>query len=196
MIVYSRMTKTAFCVGLAVALSGCVNPNQVAMKVGAPPVIKQDGESKKSTVSLRSLQVRRFDTLDERRLLLASTQTLQDLGFTITESSLEAGVLVGSKMRDAVERDQVAGQIVIMVLFAALGSRYDPVWDKEQTIIVTMVTTPVENSKQIETRVSFDRRLTNNYGRLWRSEIITDAPIYQEFFDKLSKSTFLEAHIK
>ena len=190
------LRKTAFCLGLAVALSGCVNPNQVAMKVGAPPVIKQEGESKKSTVSLRSLQVRRFDTLDERRLLLASTQTLQDLGFTITESSLEAGVLVGSKKRDAVERDQVAGQIVIMVIFAALGSRYDPVWDKEQTIIVTLVTTPVENSKQIETRVSFDRRLTNNYGKLWRSEVITEAAIYQEFFDKLSKSTFLEAHIK
>ncbi len=61
------LKKTAFCVGLAVALSGCANPNQVAMQVGAPPVIKQDGESKKSTVSLRSLQVRRFDTDEDKK---------------------------------------------------------------------------------------------------------------------------------
>jgi len=76
------------------------------------------------------------------------------------------------------------------------GSTHSPTWDKEQVIIVTLVTTPVKNSKQIETRVSFDRRITNNRGRLWRAELITEAAIYQEFFDKLSKSTFLEAHIK
>ena len=36
--------------------------------------------------------------------------------------------------------------------------------------------------------------MTNNHGQLWRSEIILDAPIYQEFFDKLSQGVFLEAH--
>lgn len=189
-----KLSKTAICAGLLIALSACANPNEVAMKVGAPPVIKQ--QEGKSTLNLRALQIRRFETGDERQLLQAATQTLQDLGYIITESSLEAGVLVGRKKRDAVERDQVVGQIALAVLFAALGSRYDPVWDKQQTIFVTLVTTPIKNSKQVELRVSFDRRLVNNRGQLWRTELITDKPIYQEFFDKLANSTFLEAHDK
>lgn len=187
-----KMAKALIWVGFALAMSGCANPNEVAMKVGAPPEIKQ-GEGT-STLDLRALQIRRFETSDERQLLQAATQTLQDLGFTISESSLEAGVLVGRKKRDAVERDQVVGQIAIAVILAALGSRYDPVWDKEQTIFVTLATTPIKNSNQIEARVTFDRRLVNNRGQLWRTELITDKPIYQEFFDKLAKSTFLEAN--
>ena len=178
-------------VAVPLALSACVSPNDVAMKVGAPPQLEAGG---KSTVSLRALQTRRFDTLDERELLHAATQTLQDLGFTISESSLDAGVLVGTKRRDAVEAGQVTVQVILTVLAALGGNYHDPIWDKEQTIVVTLVTTPVQNTRQIETRVSFDRRLINNYGQLWRAELILDAPIYQEFFEKLSKSVFLEAH--
>lgn len=188
----AMLRRTAISLVFALAVSGCVNPNQVAMRIGAPPELKKEG---KSTVSLRALQVRRFEVLNERILLQAATQTLQDLGFTISESSLEAGVLVGSKKRDAVESGQVAGQLLLALLAAVAGSSHNPTWDKEQTIVVTLITTPVKNSKQIETRVSFDRRLTNNRGQLWRAELITEAPIYQEFFDKLSKSIFLEAHI-
>lgn len=186
----SRKFSVLF-VAVPLALSACVSPNDVAMEVGAPPELAAEG---KSTVSLRALQIRRFDTLDERALLQAATQTLQGLGFTISESSLDAGVLVGTKQRDAVETGQVTGQVILTLLMALGGTYYEPTWDKEQTIVVTLVTTPVQNSRQIETRVSFDRRLTNNRGQLWRAELLLDAPIYQEFFEKLSKSVFLEAH--
>lgn len=188
-----RSVRTASAVGvlLALSLSACVSPNDVAMEVGAPPVLKGENAS---TVSLRALQSRRFDTLDEHRLMTASTQTLQDLGFTITESSLEVGLLVGSKQRDAEEAGQIAGQVFLTLLAALAGSHHNPTWDEEQKIVVTLVTTPIENSKQIEARVSFDRRLTNNHGQLWRTELILDPPIYQEFFEKLSKGVFLEAH--
>lgn len=185
------------CLALALSLGACVTPNEVAMKVGAPPEIKKDGaDGKTSVVNLRALQVRRFETGDERKLLLAATQTLQDLGFTIEESSLEAGVLVGHKKRDAEESGQVAGQVAVTILLALMGSAHNPTWDKEQTIIVSLVTTPIKNSKQVEARVTFDRRLTNNHGKLWRTELVTDAEIYKEFFDKLSQATFLEAQAR
>ena len=178
----------ALCLGL---VSGCVTPNELAMKVGDVPKI--EGEDK-SALSLRTLQIRRLDSLDEKRIMLAATQTLQDLGFTLTESDAEVGVLVASKRRDAEESGQIVGQVVVTILLAALGSAHNPVWDKEQTIYVTLVTTPIENSSQTEVRASFERRLVNNHGHLWRTELILDAAIYQEFFDKLSKATFLEAH--
>ena len=171
-------------------VASCASPpNDVAMKIGGPPV-----EEGKTSLDLRNLQIRRFDSLDEQRLLHAGIQTLQDLGFTVTESSAEVGVLVGSKQRDAEESGQVAGQIVLTLFAAALGSAHNPTWDKEQSIFVTFVSTPIENSKQTEVRISFERRLTNNHGKLWRAELILDPKIHQEFFTKFSQGTFLEAH--
>ena len=112
----------------------------------------------------------------------------------MTESSLASGVLVGSKQRDAEEGGQIAGQVVLTIIAAALGSFHNPVWDQSQEIRITLTTSPVENSKQSDVRVSFDRRLTNNHGHLWRAEVITDAKIYQEFFEKFAASAFLEAN--
>jgi hypothetical protein len=166
-------------------LGGCHNANDYAMQIGKPA---------EGAVKLRELQSRRFDTLDEHALLTASTETLQDLGFIISESSSELGVLTAAKQRDAEETGQIAGQIALTVLFAALGTIYNPVWDKEQTIQVTLVATPIEKSKQIEVRTSFDRVLTNNHGQKWRAEIINDPELYKGFFEKLSKAVFLEAN--
>jgi len=179
----------AILAAIAFGLAACQTTASVEQQTQALTLSSQ-------SLASRQLQTRRFDTDDETKILAACSGVLQDLGFIISESSSSAGLLVASKDRDAVESGQVAGQLLLALLAAVAGSSHNPTWDKEQTIVVTLITTPVKNSKQIETRVSFDRRLTNNRGQLWRAELITEAPIYQEFFDKLSKSTFLEAHIK
>lgn len=173
---------------VAFIVSACVSPNDVAMEIGAAP----KAEEGKPTLNLRAMQIRRFATLDEHRLLASATQTFQDLGYTVTESSLESGVLVGSKQRDAEEGGQIAGQVLLSLMFAAMGTVVVPTWDKSQRIVVTLTTSPVENSNQSDVRVSFDRRLTNNHGDLWRSEVILDPKVYQEFFEKFSQSAFLE----
>ena len=99
-----RLIRGFCAVFLAVSASGCaINPNDYAKRIGG--VVKfKDGRD------LRALQTRRFDTLDERRLLQACTQVLQDLGFVISESSLEAGVVTGTKDRDATESFGEAGE--------------------------------------------------------------------------------------
>ncbi|MBS4044759.1 MAG: hypothetical protein KG075_00345 [Alphaproteobacteria bacterium] len=168
----------------AVPLVGCMNANEFAKKIGQPP---------QGAVEMRSLQTRRFESLDEHALLSAAQQTLQDLGFTISEASADAGVLAGSKQRDATESGQIAGQVALTVVMALLGSAHTPTWDKEQTINVTLTATPIQNSKQTEIRVSFDRHMLNNHGHLWRAELLMDEKIYQEFFDKFAQGAFLEA---
>lgn len=183
----------------ALVLSSCANTNDIAMRLGSPDALKTAAASQASmpaelsTVERRALQSRRFDTDEEARVMIAATQVLQDLGYTITESSSNAGVLVASKQRDATESGQVAGAVTLTIAAALLGVHVQPTWDTEQTIFVTLVTTPIENAKQVEVRVSFDRRMTNNYGQQWRAEVLMEAGIYQEFFDKLSQSVFLEA---
>ena len=169
--------------------SGCVHYNDVAMNLGAPPELHENT----TTLSLRALQCRQFDTLDKSSLLIAGTQALQDLGFTISESSVQVGLLVGNKRRDAKESGQVVGQVALTIAFALLGTYYQPVWDEEQNIVVNLVTMPIDNSAKTEVRISFERQLTNNQGQLWRTEVLLDESIYQEFFDLFSQSAFLEA---
>lgn len=182
--------------GLSVAcaaalLVGCAkDPNQVAMEIGLPPGVEEGV----TTVDWRALQARRFETGDGLKILDAATATLQDLGFTIVESSADVGVLVASKQRDAEDAGQIVGVTVLSFLAALSGSYSNPTWDKEQSIYLTLIVSPVVDSRMTEIRVLFDRRITNNHGLLWRTELIDDPKIYQEFFDKLSDGLFLEAH--
>jgi len=163
-----------------------MNPNDHAMKIGAPPT-----EDTKTISSLRALQSRNFQTLNTENLIQASTATLLDLGFTVEEASEEYGVLTGSKDRDAVEAGQVALQIFLAILAAIGGNTHEVMYDETQKINVTLVVNEIdETSSQI--RVIFDRHITNNRGQLWKADVITEAEIYQLFFEKLSASTFLE----
>ncbi len=140
------------------------------------------------TVEQRRLQSRMFDTPDESRVLSASAAVLQDLGFNIDESETDLGLIVASKDRSAVEADQV----VAAVLLAIIGVNLDI--DKKQQIRVSLVTKPRGDDKQkITVRVTFQRLVWNTEGRISKSEAIAEAGIYQEFFDKLATSMFLEA---
>lgn len=183
------LLAVAAALAVMISISGCVRYNEIAMQVGAPPELEENG----STVNLRVLQTRQFDTLDEHKLLVAGTQAMQDLGFNITETSSRVGILVGSKQRDARESGQVAGQVALSIGLALFGVYHQPLWDKEQDIVVNLVTMPIENSAKTEVRVSFERLLTNNHGQLWRTEVILDEEIYQEFFSLFAQSAFLEA---
>ena len=142
----------------------------------------------------RQIQSRRF-VADEKTVLSASAAVLQDLGYTIDESETDLGVIVCSKTRDATS----AGQIVGSVLVALLTGVASPV-DKEQLIRASLITNPVyvdeedDSNCRTTVRVTFQRIVTNTQGQVTRRECINEAEIYQEFFDKLSQSLFLEAH--
>jgi hypothetical protein len=135
------------------------------------------------------MQTRRFDTNNETELLRASVGVLQDLGFEIDESESRLGVLVASKDRDATDPMQITGVIII----GALGGGGDIPVDRNQKIRASLVTRVLSPRESI-VRVTFQRTVWNDHGGVSRAEALTDPPLYQEFFSKLSKSLFLEAH--
>ena len=138
----------------------------------------------------RQTQSRYFDTDDEAAILSASAAVLQDLGFNLDESETDLGVLVGSKQRDATEAGQVAGAIILAIFTGAVI----PI-DDHQKIRASLVTKPSgEEEKRVTVRITFQRIVWNTDGNISRNESIDEPEIYQEFFSKLSKSVFLEAH--
>ncbi len=172
---YTLIVTGMLCIGM---LSGCASRiPEDALKF--TPESLQD----------RQLQTRRFDTQDEGMLLSACAALLQDLGFTINESETNLGMIIASKDRSAVTAGQVTAQIVL----ALLGAYYAK--DRNQKMRASVVTRPVgQEGKNTAVRVTFQRIVWNEQGQVTKRERLNDPEIYQEFFEKLSKSVFLEAH--
>lgn len=157
---------------------GCVEASRDALRMN------------KMTLEDRQLQTRLYETSDEERILSASASLLQDTGFNLDESETDLGLIVASKERDATD----AGQVFFAVVIAAMGGGNTPI-DKEQKIRVSIVTFPSGETKGfISVRVTFQRIVWNNYGQVSRLEKLNEPEMYQEFFEKLSKAIFLEAH--
>jgi hypothetical protein len=176
----------------------------VLLSVVALAGCQTDGANVKNEVAALSLspdslaqhqnELRRFDTNDETFVLSAASGVMQDLGFTIEETSAKAGLIVASKDRDAVETGQVASAIMMAALISALGGKADPVWEKNQKIRLSLATRRAADGNGTVVRVTFQRVIWNTKNQISRVESINDPVIYQQFFDKLSQSLFLEAH--
>ena len=142
-----------------------------------------------SALQERELQTRRFDDVDEATLLAACAGVLQDLGFNLDESETELGVVVASKRRDV--RNRVTATVtnlldIIMDIEIAI--------DKEQRIRASLVTWPdPDNARVYFVRVTFQRVVWNTENKVSRREALNNPELYQRFFDRLSKSVFLEA---
>lgn len=163
---------------VGVVLSGCV-----------PTIPPEALTLQPEAMSLRRLQTRRFDTGNEKEILRASLGVLQDLGFELDQSESKLGVLVASKERDATDPAQITSRIIVGVL---IGPNDMPV-DTNQRIRASLVTRVI-SPNEATVRVTFQRTVWNDRGGISRAESLTDPELYQEFFWKLSKSLFLEAH--
>lgn len=159
-----------------------------------PTIPKQVLRLSQESLKNRQLQTRRFDT-DEKTLLSASAAVLQDLGFNIDESETDLGVIVCSKQRDATTRSQLVTAIVLAMFTGVVMPT-----DTKQLIRASLITRPIEVDKidpskcRSSVRITFQRIVENDCHQITRREQVNEVKIYQEFFDKLSQSLFLEAH--
>jgi hypothetical protein len=193
----------------AVAL--CISLVYTTLLLGCVQTIQPEVFFQLTPESLRNraLQTRIFETTNEKELLSASAAVLQDLGFQIEESEVEMGVLRAAKERSAREFRQEFWQVVIAILSTAgCVSGADTIYimpvDLHQQIGATLATRPLEgDDSRYSVRISFHRTLWKGDGRSGnlhippganRMEMIFDGKIYQQFFAKLSKGLFLEAH--
>lgn len=95
---------------------------------------------------------------------------------------------MGSKHADAHETDQIIGAIVL----GAFLNTHIAV-DKEQRVRASLVTRPL-NRSQTTLRVTFQRMAWNTDNQISRVESLEEPELYHDFFGKLSKAVFLEAH--
>jgi len=163
----------------------------------APGIPKDAFKLSETALQDRQMQTRRYDGSSEASILSASTELLQDLGFNIDESETRLGLLVCSKERDATEPAEVVAVFALAILNAAAGGSSSRVaWDNRQQIRASLVVRPGGDDYpgSFFVRITFQRTVWDTDNRVTKIEGIRDPKIYQEFFDKLSKSIFLEAN--
>jgi hypothetical protein len=199
-----RLRRVALVALCFLLVAGCATVSDNSMQLSA------------DSLQLRQLQTRRIDGIDEKALLAACVGVLQDLGFNIDESETRLGVIVASKNRSAVDLGDAVGDMVVDSLFEAaldamfdalLGDNWDDddededediVYDVTQKIRASIVTRPAVDSsgQRLEDaqilRITLQRLVWDSEGEIAHAESIDDPEIYQKFFDRLSKSIFLE----
>ena len=115
---------------------------------------------------------------------------LQDLGFNLDESEVELGLVVASK-RGPASVPGVSQVTQLLELFAGIEIAVD----RDQRIRVSLVSWPVpDTDTEYFVRVTFQRVVWNTENDISKQQTLDDPTLYQEFFDRLSKSVFLEAN--
>ncbi|MCY3868104.1 MAG: hypothetical protein OXG87_01030 [Gemmatimonadetes bacterium] len=142
----------------------------------------------------RELKTRKYEGISEVDILSASAGVLQDLGFNIDESESKLGLIVGSKERDATEIGQEVWWWTKVLLTYGYSWLLGDETDDYQKFKASVVIRPIskDNDKIHYVSVTFQRIVWDTADKISKQETLDAPEIYREFFDRLSKSVFLE----
>jgi hypothetical protein len=164
---------------MALLMVGCqTTPSEKALQLPA------------ASLETRQLQTRRFAEIGEAQLLSASAGVFQDLGFNLDESEVDLGLIVASKRATAIDAGFTRA-MRLLEIFADI----EVAVDKDQRIRASLVSWPVKGkTDEYFVRITFQRVVWNTENDITKRQALDDPILYQEFFERLSKSVFLEAH--
>lgn len=153
--------------GCVFLLSAC------AISEKAPP---------KTQLQIREFQTRTFLTTQTNDVLSAVVDTFQDQGFMVKNVVPQVGLVSATREVDVEDQDQV--------FFQTFFFGQNAQWSKNATIEATAnVRTQVGKTK---VRLTFQEKIINNRGGTDTVNTIEDPQFYQNFFDKVGKSIFIE----
>jgi len=149
-----------------------------------------------STLDLRSMQTRTLEAPSENDILAATIAVLQDMEFNIERIEKPLGVITASKVTDADSASEKTGLFFLDMLCAlgggggcdAMSTAQD-----NQHITLTMVVLPsLSRSSEYKARITIQRVIYDKMDRIKVLERIDDAKTYQQIFDNLRKSLFIQ----
>jgi hypothetical protein len=152
-----------------------------------------------STLDVRSMQTRTFEAPTENDILIAAIAVLQDMEFNVERIEKPLGVITASKVSDADSASEKTGLFFLDLLCAASGSVSCDAMSSaqdDQHIALTMVVLPsLARNNEFTVRVTVQRVVYDKMDRMKVQERIEDAQTYQEIFDNLRQSLFLQVSI-
>lgn len=174
-----------------------------ALQTSPQPMLPLFQQNPTSPADL-AVQSRRFHTVDRQLLLDAAAAILQDMGYTLTDTSAQVGSL-GATRRAEVEGAGAAhaiaeAAVVTLSLLLSVATGEDMVTDLPeqvaQLIYLSLLIEPDSADTGWTTvRLSIDRDMIYDNGNTIPDH--TELPLlYSEFFERLSRAVFLEAELR
>ena len=155
-----------------------------------------------SSEAVRELQTRTFEVPSEVNILQASVALMQDMEYNFDTIEYPLGVLSGSKTVDADSMLRNAGLVAADIAMSILsiiggtvpgGSLYAGA-DDEIKLTATLVVLPSLGTEgQYSARITIRSELIDKSDRVKKVRMIENPAVYQEIFEQLSKSLFLES---
>jgi hypothetical protein len=137
----------------------------------------------KSQLQIREYQTHTFDTQDQKQVLKACLNTLQDEGYIVKNAVPDLGLLTATKQVDVENKTAT----VLLALFGGYNTRYAKNSETEVTVNVS------DYGKQVKVRANFSLKVIDNKGGVVDVKQIQQQEYYQDFFSRLDKALFLEA---
>jgi hypothetical protein len=145
-----------------------------------------------SPLEVRAAQSRVFDTADERLVLKAALNALQDSGFVIRQTDAELGLVTAVaewKSRTPNKGLRIAKWVAAPFTYG--GSLLIPTGRTEFSSVEANVNVTREAGRT-RARVSLVSRVTDKDGRIRSVEPIADPLAYQGLLARLDKAVYLE----
>jgi len=149
-----------------------------------------------STLDVRAIQTRTFAAPSEIAILAAAIALLQDMEYNIDRIEKSLGVITATKVTDADSASQKTGLFfldMLCVISMAGGCDAMSMASDERHLTVTMVVLPsLARSGEYVTRITIQGVLYNKARKILVLEKIDDAETYQQIFDNLRKSIYIQ----
>jgi hypothetical protein len=162
---------------------------------GADTIPQDALRLEESTLEIRSIQTRTLAAPSEIDILTATIAVLQDMEFNVDRIEKPLGVITASKVTDADSDSEKAG-LFFLDLLCAIGSSgcdYSSTAQDEQKITLTMVVLPsLARTDEYSVRITLQRAIFDKEDRIKVLEEIADAETYQQIFDNLRQSLFIQ----
>jgi PBP1b-binding outer membrane lipoprotein LpoB len=139
-------------------------------------------EPQKTQLQIREFQTRTFQVKDQKLVLKAMLNVLQDDGYIVKNVVSDMGLLSAVKEADVESK----GEAFAAAFFGGQNAR----WKKAQIIEATCNVS--EHADTCKVRASFVMKVLDNKGGIIDLKQVDDQNYYQDFFSKVDKSIFLQ----
>lgn len=159
--------KKVVSLGLAFLLTACTQSTQKDLK---------------TQLQIREYQTRTFNTSQTNEVLTAVVEAFQDQGFMVKNVVPQVGLVSATKEVDVED----SGHAAFQIFFFGQNAR----WSKNAIIEATA--NVKTQGKKTRIRTTFQEKILNNQGGMDSVRTLEDPKFYQDFFDKIGKSIFIE----
>jgi hypothetical protein len=139
-------------------------------------------KTQKTQLQIREFQSRTYADVDSKIVMKAMLNVLQDDGFIVKNAVPELGLLTATREIDVENK----GKAFAAAFFMGVNAR----WKKNSIIDASCNVSDIKDGCKV--RANFQQKILDNKGGIVKIQQIDEQQFYQTFFNKVSKSIFIQ----